>query len=823
MTSIALKLSGITKRYPGVVALGDVSFEARPGEIHALVGENGAGKSTLIGVAAGSVDADQGRIEIDGVVLDHADPMLAQQLGIAVVYQHPAVLPDLTVAENLVLGARASEAPKARETRAWVAERLARVGSTISPEARVGQLSPAGRHFVELARAVALKPKVLILDEPTEPFSAGEIAVMFTLIEGLRDEGCCIVYISHRLPDVRRISERLTVLRDGQIRGTFYTADVSEEQLVELIVGGKLEAQFPEKMKPDATGESLSVKLANHRLIDVEFQVAGGEIFGLAGIEGNGQRDVVRALAGVDSSTGSVTKGGRPLRISSTAAALRSGISHIPADRHTEGLFGSMSIRENASVHGLRGVSRGGLLGRKAERDFTGRLADEFEVKAPTLETPVSSLSGGNQQKVLVARSVSSKPQVLLADEPTAGVDVGTRAQIYSALRDAADDGSSVLVTSSDAAELAELCDRVAVFSSGQIVRVLAGDELTEDRIVGTALAASPERKEHRELVDQGRLRRFMSGDYLPTVILAIFAAALIIATSSHSEFFLNQRNLTPLLAQIAILGLASIAQASVLMVGGVDLSVGPLMGLVTVVASFVLPAAASPVQLVLGIVVLVVLGIVVGLVNGGLIRYAAITPIVATLITYIGLQGVSLVLRPSAAGTFSTSLTNLLNQGIGILPGIFIVAAVVAIASEYALRRTRWGMKLRATGSDEVASLRLAGSATFSQLSAYVLCSLVAVAAGLLLVAQNGVGDPTSGTSYTLTSITAVVLGGASLAGGRGSYLGAFVGAGLLALVINSTTFFDLSLTWQIAAPGILILASAALYSRARTHQEAP
>lgn len=817
MQSSALSLSGVTKHYAGVTALKSVSFEANPGEIHALVGENGAGKSTLIGVAAGSISADFGEIRIDGRLLTRADTNEARRLGMAVVYQHPAVLPDLTVEENLILGAPPSERPRGRQARTWAHERLNAVSAAVSPEARIADLSPAGRHFVELARAVALRPKVLVLDEPTEPFSAAEIEILFHLIETLRDQGCCVIYISHRLPDVRHVSDRITVLRDGAIQGTWPTSDVSEEQLVEHIVGAKLEAQFPSKLDQPVSGDRLEVSVIGDRLSRTDFSVPPGEILGLAGIEGNGQREALRIIAGVADGSGSIKKGGIALRFGSSTAALHSGIVHIPADRTTEGLFGDFSVRENSSVYRLRTVSRRGLLSRLRERRQVTQLVEDFQIKTPSLESAVDTLSGGNQQKVLVARSISAEPTVLLADEPTAGVDVGTRARIYTALRDAARRGASVIVTSSDAAELAGLSDRVAVFSSGQIVRTLTGDDVTEDKIVGTALAASPARREQHDSASQTVVRRFLTGDYLPTAVLLVVAAVLVVVATIVNPLFLSDRNLSPLMAQVAILGLVAVAQATVLMVGGVDLSVGPLMGLVTVVASFLLPDTADPGQIALGLVAIALVAAMVGLLNGVLVRYARITPIVATLITFIGLQGVALLLRPSAAGTFSTTLSDASNLGLGPIPGVFLVTVIVAIIGERALRRTRWGLKLRAIGSDDVASSRMSGSSAVAQLGAYLLCSLFAAAAGVLLVAQNNVGDATSGTTYTLTSITAVILGGASLTGGRGSYIGALVGAVVLTLALSATTFFGLSLAWQVAAPGVLILVSAALYSRAR------
>ncbi|MBN9618541.1 MAG: sugar ABC transporter ATP-binding protein, partial [Actinobacteria bacterium] len=479
-TPVALRLTGIVKTYPGVLALNEVSFDVRAGEVHAIVGENGAGKSTLMGVACGVVAPDRGEVEIAGEALRRAAPALAQRLGLAVVYQHASVLDDLTVAENLIYAAGGSRRP-GRAATAWVQEHLDAVGATARPAQRVADLTVAQRQLVEIARALAGQASVLILDEPTESLTANETELLFEKIKQLRAAGTGIVYISHRFGEVRQVADRITVLRDGESRGTFAADAISEDDVVALIVGRRVEHVFPAKGRPGERPALLEAQgVSGGGLHDVDVTVRAGEILGLAGVEGNGQRQFLRALAGIGRHTGRLRAAGSGRSITSPAEAIASGVVYLPADRHGEGAFLPRSVRENTTALRHRALSRGGVLSRRREAALATSSVSRLRVRTPDIETPMSSLSGGNQQKVVIARSLAAQPRLLLADEPTRGVDVGARAEIYSSLREFADEGRGVAVVSSDAIELAGLCDRVLVFSRGRVVRELAGDELTE-------------------------------------------------------------------------------------------------------------------------------------------------------------------------------------------------------------------------------------------------------------------------------------------------------------------------------------------------------
>ena len=818
---VVLRLTDVVKAFPGVVALKGVSLEVVEGEVHALVGENGAGKSTLMAVAAGSLLPDQGSIEIGGSVMEQPSPAAAQALGIAVVYQHLSILEDLTVAETMVFAMPRGRRPSLLRAGPWARQKLAVVGaSSIDPSARVSELSVADRQLVEIAKALALEPKVLVLDEPTESLTPVESALLFDQVRKITAAGTAVVYISHRLPEVQRIADRITVLRDGETRGTVAAASVSEAEILRLIIGRAVDQAFPAKAEiAPGTEPLLSVRgLSGPRFNDVSLDVRPGEIVGLAGVEGNGQREFLRALAGLLRASGNVTLAGEHVSLGDPGKVQRAGIIHLPGDRHAEGVMLPLSVRENVSLLALGDVARAGVVQRRREAELVAGQIEQLDVRTPTMETPISALSGGNQQKVLFARSLLAKPTVLLADEPTRGVDANARLELYQVLRRAAQAGQAVIVVSSDVVELQGLCDRVLVFSRGRAVRTLEGQEITEEHITGTAITSDAQRADAAASARKRlQWRRFGSGDYLPTAVLAVLVAGLTIYTSASNDFFLTRFNFVSMLLLASALGFIALGQLIVMLTGGIDLSVGPLTGLVVVVMSFFAGQGQSGGRLWLGFLAVIGVAIAVGLTNAALVRIVRLAPVLATLATYIVLQGVSLLLRETPGGFFRPGVTSTIKTTIGWVPVAFIICAGLALACEAALRWTRYGLALRAVGSDSTRAHRLGAHVTITQVSAYVLCSLFSAAGGIMLASQVAIGDATVGLNYTLTSITAVVLGGASIFGGRGSFIGAFCGAVLIQEIVTSTTFLQIGTEWQYYLPGILILAGAGIYSRTR------
>jgi ribose transport system ATP-binding protein len=820
---VVLRLRNVVKTFPGVVALKGVTFEVLAGEVHALVGENGAGKSTLMAVAAGSTVPDSGTVEIGGQPLESASPSVAQALGLGIVYQHLSILEDLTVTENMIFAMPASLRPSMSRATAWTRERLAAVGADINPAERVSDLSTATRQLVEIAKALALDAKVLVLDEPTESLTRVESERLFENIRSIRDKGTAVVYISHRLPEVKRVADRITVLRDGETRGTFDAAGISEGEILRLIIGRAVDQVFPGKRATEEEAAPLLEvdSLSGTGFRDVSLSVQPGEVVGLAGIEGNGQRSFLRALAGMSAARGRMRVDGGVLRLGRPSRMRRAGVIHLPGDRHREGVILALSVRENVALLALGEVAQGGIVRRARERPLVAAQIERLGVRTPSAETSVSSLSGGNQQKVLFARALLGAPRVLLADEPTRGVDAGARIDLYQVMRDAAADGRAVVVLSSDAVELQGLCDRVLVFSRGQIVRELKGDEINEENIIGAAVTSAGEHHHERPLRARRvqRLRRFVSGDYLPSVVLAVLIVLVGALTQADNGRFLSSYSVQSTLLLASALAFVSLGQLVVMLTGNFDLSVGPLMALTAVVTSFFWTTGQGTGDLLLGILAVIGTGLAAGLVIGLLVRVGRLSSVLASLAVFIVIQGIALQLRPQTGGELRIDITSAINTDIGWMPVALIAAIVITLIAEVLLRRSRGGLELRAVGSDQTRAHRLGARVTRTHLLAFVGCSLFATAAGVMLAGTIAVGngDPTVGASYTLSSIAAVALGGASIFGGRGSFVGALLGALLLTEIVSAIPFLQIALSWNNWIPGILILVAAGIYSRAR------
>jgi ribose transport system ATP-binding protein len=484
-----LELSGVSRQFGAVRALTDVSFDCRAGEVHAVVGENGSGKSTLLGIASGFVDPDLGTIRIGGQPLRRDSPALARKLGLAMAYQDTSLILPEPVKNNLFLAAPEDRRPRFWRRKKWARKLLAEFDLDLElfPDAPAGFLSLADRQLFEVAKALVTDPKVLLLDEPTTALGPDEVEALHRTVVACKRRGVGVVYVSHRLPEVLEIADRITVLRDGRNRGTFDAKATSEAELVELIVGRPFEAAFP---PPEpGTGEPREVLvvdgLQGQAFGPVSLTLSSGEIVGIAGAEGNGQPQLFDCLAGRQPpKAGRIVCDGKELSLISTHEAVGAGIMLLPGDRKHEALMPVLGVKVNATVQSLRRFSVFGLLRRRAERRRVAELVRQLEIRTPSLDQPVEFLSGGNQQKVSVSRTFLKEPSVILAYEPTQGVDVGSRFDIYRALRTRTNGGTAMLVKSSDPLELAGLCDRVLVMSRGQIIEEIPGDELDELRIV---------------------------------------------------------------------------------------------------------------------------------------------------------------------------------------------------------------------------------------------------------------------------------------------------------------------------------------------------
>jgi ribose transport system ATP-binding protein len=817
--SVAVKLSDISKYFSGVAALKDVSVEFYAGEVHAILGENGAGKSTLMNIISGTLKPDEGTIAFEGQRIAWMTPELASSLGIAISFQRPAVLDDLSVLENLQVALPASVF-EGKPTPAVARDMLDAVGLHVPLRTRSDALTVAQKHLLEIAKALALKPKVLILDEPTAALDQDATDMLFGRIREVVRRGTSVIYITHRLAEIRQIAQRVTVLRDGKYRGSSLVTEISDHDLLSLIVGRTLGSTFPPKARESVREVNLAVtSLSGKTFGNVSFDVARGEIIGVAGVEGNGQAELMRSLAGLQPYEGSVALNGRALR----QHELQREAAFMPSDRHTEGLAAGLTVRENAALAALPKFASGWILSRARELASVGAAFRSLAVKAPSIEAPVMSLSGGNQQKVVMARALLSEPRLIVADEPTQGVDVGARAEIYRILREVSSSGTPVVVNSSDAAELEGLCDKVVVMSRGRVVETLTGADVVEPKIVAAAVSAATHHdaaggvSADRNGGGRGGLRHFVQTDNAPAVPLALIAVLLALFVFAQNTNFLSNFNIANMLLLATCLGFIALGQTVAILSGGIDLSVGPLAGFLVVVASFFLLDGEPASMWVLGFVLMFVGALVVGTINGVLIRFANFTPIAATLAMYIGIQGFSFLLREGPDGYISYDVSGVITYQVGPIPVAFAIMVACAIAAEYTLRKLRPGWQLRAVGSDEESARRMGVRVDRTFVGAYVASALFTALGAIMLMAQIGVGDPSQGASYTLSSITAVVLGGTSLRGGRGTFIGTVVGAIVLTEVLNAIAFLGLSQTYQYLFQGGLILAATLIYATVR------
>lgn len=810
-----LSLTDISKSFGPVQALRGVTFHAFPGEIHAVLGENGAGKSTLINIAAGVLHASGGRVALNGADLTTTGPRDRREAGISVAYQHPALAPDLTVHENLQLAAPTLTAGAAEALIDRIATHALRMGIT----AKVGELTLAQLHVVEIARALATDPKVMIFDEPTEPFQHDDIRKLFALIKDLRARGVAIVYVSHRLHEITELADRISIMRDGELLETRSASSFTGAEIIGLIAGRPLEQIFPAKATETGRAVLVAEDVSGPGFAHVSLTARAGEIVGLAGVEGEGQREFLRALAGVNGrASGRLMVDGRALSAQGPAAARAAGLGFVSDDRHAEGLFLNLTVRENIGIGVMDQVAPGGLVQHQAEVRLARDVSSALGVRTPSVEAAVSDLSGGNQQKVLFGREITANPKVLLIDEPTKGVDIGARSEIYQRLRKLADEGTAIVVASSDGVELEGLCDRVLVFARGGVSTELTDAEVTDTAITEANLTATAARKAgDRAAAERTGWRRFLAGDHFPALILLILTAGILLGTNIANEFFLSPFNIRQMLLLLAIMAFVSLAQFSTIVVGGIDLSVGPLAGFVVVLASFLMPNGSSGFAVAGAGAGIVLLCAAFGYLQGMLVTVLMLPAIVVTLASFIGLQGLSLLLRPRPAGRIDGDLAGALAHPVlGVPVGMWLALAAVLVF-EYVLYRRASGRKLRAVGSNPVASVRLGVDGGQVVRLAFALGGGLTGMAGLLLAAQIGIGSGTTGVDLSLMSITAVVLGGVAVAGGRGSAVAVLLGAALVQATTSASSFLTADTSWQYTVVGAITLIGACLFSIAR------
>lgn len=484
-----LKVSGLCKYYPGVKAIDQVTMEFREGEVHALLGENGAGKSTLIKMIAGAINPNAGSIEVMGQQFDMLTPQKAKDLGIEVIYQEFNLIPQMSCAENVFLNDRTSRFVVNTKERAKRAKEIFDdLGVQIDPNRAVGTYTPAQMQIVEIAKAISRNVKILIMDEPTAPLTVSEVELLFRIVRQLREKGITIIYISHRIEELFEIGDRVSIMRDGQYVATKEIRQTNRKELVSLMVGRELTESYPER--DCITGEEvLRVEhLSGNGDRDINFTLHRGEILGFAGLVGAGRTELMQVLYGAEKlEEGKIYLYGQPVQIQSPQEALKKGIGLIPEDRKNTGCFLNFTISWNTVISCMKQISRWGVLNRKREKEITQDYIRKLQIKTPSMNQKAGNLSGGNQQKVVIAKTLGANTDILIFDEPTRGVDVGAKQEIYRLMNQLVEEGHSILMVSSDLPELLGMSDRIVVLCEGEQKGIVAREEYSQAYILDLA------------------------------------------------------------------------------------------------------------------------------------------------------------------------------------------------------------------------------------------------------------------------------------------------------------------------------------------------
>jgi len=487
-------MRGITKRFPGVTALDGVDFELEKGEVHVILGENGAGKSTLIKMLSGAYHPDEGEILLDGQRVDISSAAVAQSKGISTIYQEFNLVPQLTVAENIFLGRqpRRFGIVDRRKMRDEAHELLERIKVRVDPDAPVSTLGVAQRQMVEIAKALSLDARILIMDEPTASLSGQEVDRLFEIVRGLKEEEVGVIFISHHLEEVTEIGDRVTVLRDGKMVGQV-PATTDHQELVRMMVGRSIEDQFPRR-RPEVGEVLLEVTelLREGVLEDISFQVRAGEVVGIAGIVGAGRTELARAIFGADPlDSGEVWVEGRRMERFDPREAKHRGIGFITEDRQGQGIVPPLSVAENLALASLGRYTSAGFVNRKEQRSRAQKMIEELQIRTPSPEQEIRYLSGGNQQKVVIGKWLLADSKVLIMDEPTRGIDVGAKVEIYELMNELTEEGAGILMISSDLPEVLGMSDRILVMAGGRITGELSREEASQEKVMTLATQGS--------------------------------------------------------------------------------------------------------------------------------------------------------------------------------------------------------------------------------------------------------------------------------------------------------------------------------------------
>jgi len=861
----------VSKTFPGVAALSAVDFDVRPGEVHALIGENGAGKSTLIRILSGEIGQYDGEVRLDGQAARFGSPREAIAAGIAVIPQELLLVSSLDAAGNIMLGReplrRLGLIDRGALSRA-AGGSLALLGEDALPAGPVASLDGGQRQMVAIARALSLDARLIIMDEPTSSLGSPEVRRLERVVATLASRGVAIVYVSHRLDEVRRLASRVTVLRDGHRVATRPADGLDEHEMVRLMVGRTIVQSALPELARDAAEllrvEHLSLpdpdRPGGWRLRDISLSVRRGEVLGLSGLVGAGRSDFLLALVGgLDRrAEGRIRLGGHDFAPADPSRALRAGMAIVPEDRKLQGIFPDLSVSSNVSIGALDRLSAAGFVRRRTERVETGDQLARVGVRTDATAA-MATLSGGNQQKAILARCLFASPRLLLLDEPTRGIDLAAKADLYETIRGLARDGYGIVLCSSELPEILALSHRIAVFREGRVVSVVDRESATEERLLALAagVAAPPSAGSHApgrvaagpgtaggEPLDNGRDQDRAGGRSGPpapagggrparpgwltryTSLIGL-AAVLVLAVAVSPVrggrlVFLDLGNLTDILRQVAEKGILAAGMTAVIISGGIDLSVGSVLALSATLTGLLL--MQSGLGVVSTVAAVLAVGAAAGSLNGFVVARWRIQPFIVTLATMSAARGVARYISGGAAiplgfgeGGAPDTFRALAAPVVPFVP-VPALIFLASVAGMYVLlARLRAGRYIYAIGDNEPAA-RLSGVRVGAhKVMVYVISGTLAALAGIIHCAQLEQGNPNDGVSYELDAIAAVVIGGTSLSGGVGTVGGTLVGTLIIGIINNSMGLNNVDANLQLILKGAIILGAVWLQTRRR------
>jgi ABC-type sugar transport system ATPase subunit/ribose/xylose/arabinose/galactoside ABC-type transport system permease subunit len=865
--TVVMELRGVSKSFDSTRAVRDVSVTLRAGEVLALLGENGAGKSTCVKMIAGVYAPDTGSIVIDGADVRFASPLDAQRAGIAVVHQHPAIFPDLSVAENIYAGQMEHGTAGILDLdamRRGAHELLELLGLDADPDQRAGLLRTGEQQLIEIARALAAKARVLIMDEPTAALSNHEVELLFRVVETLRSRGVTMMFVGHRLEEVFAIADRITVLRDGALVDTRPVAELTPARTVQLMVGREVDQLYPERVG-DVGAEVLSVDRLTRfgEYENITFSLRAGEVLGLGGLVGAGRTEIARTLFGITKpDSGTIRIDGEEHAFSSPQSAMENGIAYVSEDRRGQSLVMDFSILDNASLPVLGRTTRAGITSRSRELDLVREPLRAMRLRFASYQQPVSTLSGGNQQKVVLAKWLGTNPRILILDEPTQGIDVQAKAEVHRLIAGFAADGMAVVLISSDMPELIAMSDRVLVLREGRQTAVIDRADVSPEAIGAAATGASLDVDDdgyaleleridaaagsqpvtHAEPLDAAPEPVASAGGGRPTGSatspsaaspdrggasglfrrlgaareLGLIAVILAIAVpvSLLNPRFLDSSNLTSVAVDASLLLFVAAGQLLVMLTGNIDVSVSSTVGLAAYVSAMSMRDIPD-LPVAVGVVIAIAIGLACGTVNALVIAYGRVPSIVATLGTLAVFRGVTSLVansRQVSASDVPAAWLDFASAKVGPVPLLVLIALALLIVLAQILKRTAFGREFYLVGSNAESAELIGVKSKRRIFSAYVICGGLSGFAGALWASHFATVDSRVASGIELSVIASVIVGGAALAGGVGTVTGVALGTVVLLLIRNGLSLTKVDPLWLQAAYGVVILGAVVL-----------